>query len=145
MNDSLTRPTSDTSPTVHHIFTLKSSTPIYAINRGKRLWPDALPDANRYEDGAQYFYWDIIYRGFPTKSEERFSCPLDGDCILPGIKLLFQKASGLIKTQILFNPPVIKTQILSLGRLDPLTEWGTEVYKSTLSFFSSTISVAFYS
>ena len=61
------------------------------------------------------------------------------------MKLLFEKASGLIKTQILLNPPVIKTQILSLGRLDPLTEWGTDVFKSTLSYFASAISVSFYS
>ena len=92
----------------------------HKFNSGEILWPDSLPDANRYDDATQYFFWVTISRWFPTKTEERFTCPWDGYCILLGIKLLFQKISGVIKTQILFNHLVIKIQIFSLGRLNPL-------------------------
>ena len=61
----------------------------HKFNRSKILWPDALPGASRYDDGAQYFYGGTISRWFPTKAEERFACPWDKDCILPGTKLIF--------------------------------------------------------
>ena len=38
---------------------------------------------------------------------------------MPGIKLVFV-VSGVIKTQMLFNPLVSKIQIFSLDRLNPL-------------------------
>ena len=62
----------------------------HKFNCSKILWPNALSDASRYDDGAQYFYSETISRWFPTKAEERFTCPEDGDCILPGTKLVFQ-------------------------------------------------------
>ena len=91
----------------------------HKFNRSKILWPDVLPDASPYDIGAKYFYWGTISRLLPTKAEERFTCHEmeTASCQAPNWYL---KVSGIIKTQILFNPLVIKIQILSLDRLNSL-------------------------
>ena len=88
----------------------------HKFNRSKILWPDALPDASRYDDGAQYLYWDTICQSrlkshSPAHEMETASCQAPN---------WYFKVSGIIKTQILFNPLVIKIQILSLDRLNSL-------------------------
>ena len=88
----------------------------HKFNCSKILWPDALPDASRYDDGAQYLYWDTICQSrlkshSPAHEMETASCQAPN---------WYFKVSGIIKTQILFNPLVIKIQILSLDRLNSL-------------------------
>ena len=93
---------SDISPTMHYIFTLKSFSPIYAVQILNNFchfinsivakfydqMPFLMPAGTMMGPGI--FWCGTISRWLPNKTEEQFTCPLDRDCILPGIKLVFQ-------------------------------------------------------
>ena len=102
LNDSVTRPSSDISLTMYYIFTLESFSPIYAvhilnnfchfINSIEAKFYDQMPFLMPAGTmmGQSIFWCGTISRWLPNKTEEQFTCPLDRDCILPGIKLVFQ-------------------------------------------------------
>ena len=128
----MTRPTSDISPTMHHIFTLKSFSPIDAVQILNNFCHFINSIVAKFYDqmsflmpiammmGPSIFYWGTISIGdcqtrlksnSPAHEMETASCQASN---------WHFKVSGVIKTQILINPLVLKIKILSLDRLNPL-------------------------
>ena len=116
---------------MHHIFTLKFSTPIYAVQflntfchftnsivakfydqmpflvqAGMMMGPSIFMEALSLGD-----FQPRLKSGSPAHEIRTASCQAPN---------WYFKVSRIIKTQILFNPLLIKIQILSLGRLNSL-------------------------
>ena len=127
----MTRPTSDTSTTMHHIFTLKCSTPIYAVQCFNTFCDFINSIVAKFHDQIPF----LMPAGMMMGPSIFIEAPCLGDC-QSRLKSnssahemetascqtpnWYFKVSGIIKTQILFNPVVIKIQILSLDRLNSL-------------------------
>ena len=116
---------------MHHIFTLKFSTPIYAnqflntfchfINSIVAKFYDQMPflmPAGMIM-GPKIFIQEPSLGDFQPRlqSDSPAHEMQTASCQAPN---WYFKVSGIIKTQILFKPLVIKTQILSLDRLNSL-------------------------
>ena len=127
----MTRPTSDTSTTMHHIFTLKCSTPSYAVQFFNTFCHFTNSIVAKFYDQmpflmpADMMMGPSIFIETPSlavcqsrlKSDSPAHEMETASCQAPN---WYFKVSGIIKTQILFNPLVIKIQILSLDRLNSL-------------------------
>ena len=116
---------------MHHIFTLKCSTPIYAVQFFNTFCHFTNSIVAKFYDQMPFLMPAGMMMGPSIFTE----APCLGHC-QPRLKsdspahemeaASFQapkwyfKVSGIIKTQILFNPLVIKIQILSLDRLNSL-------------------------
>ena len=116
---------------MHHTFTLKCSTPIYAVqflntfchftNSIVAKFYDQMP----FLMPADMMMGPSIFIETPSlgvcqsrlKSDSPAHEMETASCQAPN---WYFKVSGIIKTQILFNPLVIKIQILSLDRLNSL-------------------------
>ena len=116
---------------MHHIFTLKCSTPIYAVQFFNTFchFTNSIV-ANFYDQmpflmpadmmmGPSIFIEALSLRDCQSRlKSDSFSHEMEtASCQAPN---WYFKVSGIIKTQILFNPLVIKIQILSLDRLNSL-------------------------
>ena len=110
---------------MHHIFTLKFSTPIYVVQFLNTFCHFTNSIVAKFYDQMPFLMPASVMMGSSIFIQE----PSLGDC-QPRLKSdspahemetvscqapnWYFKVSGIIKTQILFNPLVIKIQILSL-------------------------------
>ena len=122
---------SDISPTMQYIFTLKSFSPIYAVQFLNIFCHFTNLIVAKFYDQMPF----LVPAGMMMGPSIFIEAPSLGDC-QPKLKSdspahemetascqasnLYFKVSGLIKTQILFNPLVIKILILSFDRFNSL-------------------------
>ena len=116
---------------MNHIFTLKCSTPIYAVQFLNTFCHFANLIVAKFYDQMLF----LMPAGMMMRPSIFIEAPSLDDC-QPNLKSdspasetetascqapnWYFKVSGIIKTQILFNPLVIKIQILFLDRLNSL-------------------------
>ena len=110
------------------MFTLKCSTPIYAVKFLNTFCHFTNSNVSKFYDQMPFLMPACMIMGpsifieapslrHHLKSDSPAHDMETASCQAPN---WYFKFSGVIKTQILFNPLVIKIQILSLDRLNPL-------------------------